>query len=303
MSNIPNKYYVYHIPHPMHKYDLNKGYIGVTTNVVTRFNQHAKSDFIVGRSIRKYDISIEEVEILYETEIAQEAYEKEFHYRSNVKIGWNITEGGKGYIEGHSHDFYTRAKLSESKKGKSNRQSDEHYKSLSESQKNIKRKKYTCPYCLKKVSEGNHTRWHFANCKKAPVQHTFINAFDIDGVIDLGKFSGLYPGKNDVIISGRSYEEEPETKKMLEEKNISDRKLYLNPLPFDRKTRKSSAEHKAKTVIELFNRGISINLFYEDDWDQLRIEQKKFANYGLKTRVIWVNHGGLIEKENIRRII
>ena len=40
-----------------------------------------------------------------------------------------------------------------------------------------------------------------------------VNGFDIDGVIHLGNgICGIRPGPKDVIITGRSYEEEPETK-------------------------------------------------------------------------------------------
>jgi hypothetical protein len=35
-----------------------------------------------------------------------------------------------------------------------------------------------------------------------------INSYDIDGVINLGgDYKGLRPGPNDIIITGRSYEE------------------------------------------------------------------------------------------------
>ena len=55
-----------------------------------------------------------------------------------------------------------------------------------------------------------------------------INGFDIDGVIHLGNgVCGVRPGPNDVIITGRSYEEEPETKAFLHKHGIKNH-VYKN---------------------------------------------------------------------------
>ena len=49
-----------------------------------------------------------------------------------------------------------------------------------------------------------------------------INAFDIDGVIHLGDgICGIRPGPGDVIITGRSFEEEEETLVRLQEDKAS----------------------------------------------------------------------------------
>ena len=72
-----------------------------------------------------------------------------------------------------------------------------------------------------------------------------INTFDIDGVITVG----LYPGPDDVIITGRSYEEAPETYAMLRSKGINN-PVYFNPLPFDKKTRKVQVSIKALEMAE-----------------------------------------------------
>ena len=48
-----------------------------------------------------------------------------------------------------------------------------------------------------------------------------VNSFDIDGVIYMGKYGGVFPGPHDIIITGRSKEEEPETSAMLLDKGIS----------------------------------------------------------------------------------
>ena len=59
-----------------------------------------------------------------------------------------------------------------------------------------------------------------------------MKGFDCDGVITIG----LYPGPNGIIITGRSYEEMPETIKMLDKMGIRN-PVYFNPLKFSEKTR------------------------------------------------------------------
>lgn len=118
-----------------------------------------------------------------------------------------------------------------------------------------------------------------------------INSFDIDGVIYLGPvFGGLYPGPNDVIITGRSFEEAPETLRMLESKGITN-KVYFNPLPFDEKTRHSSGVHKARVINELGN----IALHFEDD----PIQMEAIIDNTKGVQVVHINHD-LVEKENVR---
>ena len=73
------------------------------------------------------------------------------------------------------------------------------------------------------------------------------NSFDIDGVIYMGEYGGVYPGPSDIIITGRSFEEEVATQQMLEKKGITN-PVFYNKLPFDKKTRKSSGEHKARVL-------------------------------------------------------
>ena len=57
------------------------------------------------------------------------------------------------------------------------------------------------------------------------VPDKIINSFDIDGVIFMDKYDGVYPGDKDVIITGRSNEERSETEAMLKSKNITN-ELY-----------------------------------------------------------------------------
>lgn len=179
--------------------------------------------------------------------------------------------------------------------------SDERYAQQILEQKGIPRKKLTCPFCSKVGGEGNMHRWHFAKCKSAPITATEINGFDCDGVIYLGpNMPGIYPGPNDVIITGRSFEEEPETKKMLLSRGILN-KVYYNKLTYDQKTRITSGEHKGETIWQLFCSGTKIVFFYEDDWDQFTVIKKIIKKYALSTQLIWINHNGLVELENRRQ--
>jgi len=118
-----------------------------------------------------------------------------------------------------------------------------------------------------------------------------INGFDIDGVISIG----IYPGPNDVIITGRSFEESKETLAMLRGRGINN-KVYFNPLKYDQKTRTSSGEHKASVINGLANSGITIEKFFEDDEIQkAKIEQNT------EVAVIHVVHD-LTNKENERHL-
>ncbi len=121
-----------------------------------------------------------------------------------------------------------------------------------------------------------------------------IASFDIDGVIFLGKgFPGINPGKNDIIITGRSFEEEKETIEMLESKGIFN-KVYFNPIEFKDKTRESSGEHKVNTISNLINSGLSLVVHFEDDEIQAGIIEEKTS-----IPVIRIQHN-LTEKENVR---
>jgi hypothetical protein len=120
-----------------------------------------------------------------------------------------------------------------------------------------------------------------------------INSFDIDGVIYMGdSFNGVYPGPNDILITGRSFEEEEYTRKMLTSKGIYN-KVYFNPLKFDEKTRQSSGEHKKSTIQNLREDGIDIGIHFEDDPIQAAVvSQLGWVN------VVLLQHE-LVEKENV----
>lgn len=92
-----------------------------------------------------------------------------------------------------------------------------------------------------------------------------VNTFDIDGVIFINKdLGGVHPGPHDIIITGRSIEESEETFAMLESRGITN-PVFFNPIPFDKKTRKSSGQHKAKVINMLLGFGYEIGCHFEDD--------------------------------------
>lgn len=98
-----------------------------------------------------------------------------------------------------------------------------------------------------------------------------INSYDIDGVIYLGgDFKGLRPEPDDVIITGRSYEEYAETSRFLESRGIKNQVFY-NKKRFDEKTRETSGIHKAGVLNALARSDRKISIHFEDDPVQARI--------------------------------
>lgn len=122
-----------------------------------------------------------------------------------------------------------------------------------------------------------------------------FNTFDIDGVIYINKeIGGIYPGPNDIIITGRSYEEAPETYKMLESRGIFNL-VFFNPLKYEDKTRQSSGIHKS-TIINMFKEnGFSIGVHFEDD----EIQAAEIRDRCPGVTVAMVQHD-LTNKENQR---
>lgn len=127
------------------------------------------------------------------------------------------------------------------------------------------------------------------------MEYKSINSFDIDGVIYMGEnIGGVYPGPDDIIITGRSKEEEPETLAMLNKKGITN-EVYMNPLPFNQKSRVSSGRHKGQTMFYLEQAGYHIRCHFEDDEVQAA-EIKKIMPH---VNVVMVT-SDLVEKENVR---
>lgn len=124
-----------------------------------------------------------------------------------------------------------------------------------------------------------------------------MNSFDIDGVIYIRKgLIGVRPGPDDVIITGRSFEEEAETRKMLHEAGINNH-VFFNPLKFDQKSRAGSGVHKANTLNRLKDDGFNIQIHFEDDPIQIE-EIKKLAPW---VNVVHLDHD-LTYKENMRHV-
>lgn len=124
-----------------------------------------------------------------------------------------------------------------------------------------------------------------------------INSYDIDGVIYMGsEYLGVTPGEDDVIVTGRSFEEAPETSQMLSERGIGN-KVHYNPRTFNNKTRESSGLHKATTLARLISGGEIIGIHFEDDPIQAEIIQKNVPTI----QVVLLFHN-LVEKENVRHL-
>jgi hypothetical protein len=122
-----------------------------------------------------------------------------------------------------------------------------------------------------------------------------ISTYDIDGVIFINKdIKGITPGPYDFIITGRSYEEKPETERMLADRGIYNQVFY-NPLSFDQKSRASSGQHKGNTIKKLIAEGHEIQFHVEDDEIQIA-EIKKIVP---ELNIIHMKHN-MTEKENIR---
>lgn len=99
------------------------------------------------------------------------------------------------------------------------------------------------------------TPWHF------PMT---INSFDIDGVLFFGPETPSFrPFPDDVIITGRSFEERDATLKWLRGNGISN-EVFFSQVPFKLKTREISGYHKAMTLRKLA-RDRRIGIHFEDD--------------------------------------
>ena len=99
------------------------------------------------------------------------------------------------------------------------------------------------------------TPWHF------PME---ISTFDIDGVIYFGEDSpGVYPGPEDIIITGRSWEDKTKTEEWCSRFGIHNR-IYFSKVPVALRTREISGYHKAVTLLEL-SRTMKIIRHFEDD--------------------------------------
>jgi|TARA_R110000782_G_scaffold175904_1_gene267020 hypothetical protein len=118
-----------------------------------------------------------------------------------------------------------------------------------------------------------------------------INTFDIDGVIYFGDdVTGVRPGRDDIIITGRSYEQELETIEMLKSRDINNHVMF-NPLKRtdSEYSRTASGIHKAYCIAKLME-SYRIGLHFEDD--PIQIEEIKKVHP--KLNVIHLVREGLI---------
>lgn len=115
-----------------------------------------------------------------------------------------------------------------------------------------------------------------------------VNSYDIDGVITVG----ITPRPEDIIITGRSYEEAPETLEYLHSRGIYNQ-VFFNPQPFEDKTRESSGKHKANILKALY---FQVDKHFEDDEIQ-KAEIEKVVDIP----VVLISHN-LTNKENERHL-
>ena len=104
-----------------------------------------------------------------------------------------------------------------------------------------------------------------------------INTFDIDGVIYFGEeVTGVRPCENDVIITGRSFQQKENTEKMLHSRGIYN-KVYMNPLERNdpQYSREASGKFKAWQLTSLKQQGYKIGMHFEDDPIQINEIKKE----------------------------
>ena len=91
-----------------------------------------------------------------------------------------------------------------------------------------------------------------------------INTFDFDGVIYFGKDSpGVRPGPNDILITGRSFQEREKTVAWCGRFGIHNQ-IYFSQVPEHLKTREISGYHKAMTLREIL-KTTKVAIHFEDD--------------------------------------
>lgn len=119
-------------------------------------------------------------------------------------------------------------------------------------------------------------------------QRQTINSYDIDGVITIG----ITPRPEDIIITGRSFQEAPETLEYLHSRGIYNQ-VFFNPEKYSEKTRESSGRHKANILAQFYD---IVEKHFEDDEIQ-KAEIEKL----LDTPVVLIQHN-LTNKENERHL-
>ena len=94
-----------------------------------------------------------------------------------------------------------------------------------------------------------------------------VNGYDFDGVVSIG----INPtSSQDVIITGRCHDEQDYVRNILKKRGITNI-VYFNPMSLAERgnhtveARTFSGKHKAQTIKELKEIGITVSRFFEDD--------------------------------------
>lgn len=116
-----------------------------------------------------------------------------------------------------------------------------------------------------------------------------VNSYDIDGVILMGELNGLRPGPEDIIVTGRSFQQRSETLAILRARNINNF-VFFNPLSRmdPNYGRVASGKHKAKTITNLLGMGIAVEVHFEDDEIQAEIIRRVLPQ---KSKVVMIGAG------------
>ena len=144
------------------KFD-GKLYVGQTQRTVEeRFTEHQKADSYIGCAIRKYGAESFTVEVIETCETIEQLNEREIFWIAtfNCKYpnGYNLTDGGEGFVGGR-HTDESRFKMSSSQKKR--------YEDPLECQKRSEeqKKRYEDPIEHKKLSVSQKKRY------EAPAEH------------------------------------------------------------------------------------------------------------------------------------
>ena len=175
-------YWIHYLDHIDPK---TSGYIGISTNVSSRFKSHSKAKNHIGNRIQNGAV----LTILHEVESLDEAAIIEKEYRPTENIGWNINKGGDlppsqlgkshptNKLKGEDRTEKQKeaaAKHSITMSGKKPWNSGKKTgqvvwnKGLKNSQPNLlemAKIERVCPHCNKVGKGSSMLRWHFNNCK------------------------------------------------------------------------------------------------------------------------------------------
>lgn len=89
-----------------------------------------------------------------------------------------------------------------------------------------------------------------------------MNVFDFDGVVSVG----IHPGPDDVIVTGRGYDEAAYVYGRLRSLGVLPVAVYFNPMTKAMgRSREQSGSHKAGIIRHLASYGNRIGVLFEDD--------------------------------------